>query len=105
MEVKKIKKMHTHYEPDFKEEILRMRVAAQMNSDKMLIRYRRRLGLVEMSSPDARYTWKSKSQMKTKTKTLEEQTTYSLNRNADRLILENEQLKKRTFDYSLNETS
>ena len=46
MEVKKIKKMHTHYEPDFKEEILRMRVAAQLNSDKMLIRYRRRLGLV-----------------------------------------------------------
>ncbi|MBC7410136.1 MAG: hypothetical protein H7339_17270 [Arcicella sp.] len=32
--------------------------------------------------------------MKTKTKTSEEQTTYSLNWNADRLISENELLKK-----------
>ena len=60
----------------------------------MLMKYRRHLGLVEISSTDARYTWKSKSQMKTKTKTSEEQTTYSLNRNADRLISENELLKK-----------
>ena len=34
MEVKKAKKLHTHYEPDFKEEILRMRIAAQLNSGK-----------------------------------------------------------------------
>ena len=60
----------------------------------MLMKYRRLLGLVEMSSADARYTWKSKSHMKTKTKTSEEQTSYSLNRNADRLISENELLKK-----------
>ena len=60
----------------------------------MLMKYRRHLGLVEISSTDARYTWKSKSQMKTKTKTSEEQTTYSLNWNADRLISENELLKK-----------
>ena len=49
----------------------------------------RLLGLVEMSLADARYTWKNKSQMKTKTKTSEEQTTYSL-----KLISENELLKK-----------
>ena len=85
MEAKKIKKTHTHYESDFKEEILRMRIAAQLNSDKMSMKYQRRLGLAEMSSPDARYAWKSKSQMKTETKTSEEQTTYNLNRNADRL--------------------
>jgi len=35
------------------------------------------------------YTWKSKSQIKTKTKTSEEQTTYSL-----KLVSENESLKK-----------
>ena len=34
MEVKKTKKSHAHYEPDFKEEILRMRIAAQLNSGK-----------------------------------------------------------------------
>ena len=83
MEAKKIKKTHTHYEPDFKEKILRMRIVAQLNSGKMLTRYRRRLGLAEMFSPDARYAWKSKSQIKTETKTSEEQTTYNLNRNAD----------------------
>ena len=58
------------------------------------MKYQRPLGLVEMSSADARYNWKNKSQMKTKTKTSEEQTTYSINRNADRLISENELLKK-----------
>ena len=50
-----------------------------------------------MYSADALYTWKSKSQMKTKTKTSEEQITYSLNRNADRLISENELLRKENF--------
>ena len=54
----------------------------------MLMKFQRPLGLVEISSADARYTWKSKSHMKTKTKTSEEQTTYSL-----KLISENEQLK------------
>ena len=34
MEAKKNKKTHTHYEADFKEEILRMRIAAQLNSGK-----------------------------------------------------------------------
>ena len=53
------------------------------------MKFQRLLGLVEISSADARYTWKNKSQMKTKTKTLEEQTTYSL-----KLISENELLKK-----------
>ena len=60
----------------------------------MLMKFQRPLGLVEISSADARYTCKSKSHMKTKTKTSEEQTSYSLNRNADRLISENELLKK-----------
>jgi transposase-like protein len=34
MDVKKTKKSYAHYEPDFKEEILRMRSAAQLNSGK-----------------------------------------------------------------------
>ena len=34
MDVKKTKKSHAHYEPDFKEEILRIRIAAQLNSGK-----------------------------------------------------------------------
>jgi transposase len=89
MEVKKTKKSHAHYEADFKEELIRM-----LNSGKNVDETSKTFGIGKMSSSDARYTWKSKSQMKTKTKTSEEQTTYSLNRNADRLISENEQLKK-----------
>ena len=85
MEVKKTKKTHTHYEPDFKEEILRM-----LNSGKNVDEISKTFGI----GRNVLYTWKSKSQMKTKTKTSEEQTTYSLNRNADRLISENELLKK-----------
>jgi len=90
MEVKKAKKLHTHYEPDFKEEILRMRIAAQLNSGKNVDEISKTFGI----GRNVLYTWKSKSKMKTKTKTSEEQTTYSLNRNADRLISENELLKK-----------
>ena len=85
MEVKKAKKTHTHYEPDFKEEILRM-----LSSGKNVDEISKTFGI----GRNVLYTWKSKSQMKTKTKTSEEQTTYSLNRNADRLISENELLKK-----------
>ena len=85
MEVKKTKKTHTHYEPDFKEEILRMRIAAQLNSGKNVDEISKTFGI----GRNVLYTWKSKSQMKTKTKTLEEQTTYSL-----KLISENELLKK-----------
>ena len=90
MEVKKNKKSHAHYEPDFKEEILRMRIAAQLNSGKNVDEISKTFGI----GRNVLYTWKSKSQMKTKTKTSEEQTTYSLNRNADQLISENELLKK-----------
>lgn len=80
MEVKKTKKTHAHYEPDFKEEILRM-----LNSGKNVDEISKTFGI----SRNVLYTWKSKSQMKTKTKTSEEQTTYSL-----KLISENELLKK-----------
>ena len=71
MEVKKQenKKTHIHYEPDFKEEILRM-----LNSGKNVDEISKTFGI----SRNVFYTWKSKSQMKTKTKTSEEQTTYSL---------------------------
>ena len=34
MEIRKTKKSHAHYNPDFKEEILRMRIAAQLHSGK-----------------------------------------------------------------------
>jgi len=85
MEVKKTKKSHAHYEPDFKEEILRM-----LNSGKNVDEISKTFGI----GRNVLYTWKNKSQMKTKTKTSEEQTTYSLNRNADQLISENELLKK-----------
>ena len=80
-----VKKTHAHYEPDFKEEILRM-----LNSGKNVDEISKTFGI----GRNVLYTWKSKSQMKTKTKTSEEQTTYSLNRNADQLISENELLKK-----------
>ena len=80
MEVKKIKKSHPHYEPDFKEEILRM-----LNSGKNVDEISKTFGI----SRNVLYTLKSKSQMKTKTKTSEEQTTYSL-----KLISENELLRK-----------
>ena len=80
MEVKKTKKSHAHYEPDFKEEILRM-----LNSGKNVDEISKTFGI----SRNVLYTWKSKSQMKTKTKTSEEQTTYSL-----KLISENELLRK-----------
>ena len=90
MEVNKTKKTHAHYEPDFKEEILRMRIAAQLNSGKNVDEISKTFGI----GRNVLHTWKNKSQMKTKTKTSEEQTAYSLNRNADRLISENELLKK-----------
>jgi transposase len=80
MEAKKTKKTHTHYEPDFKEEILRM-----LNSGKNVDEISKTFGIRR----NVLYTWKSKSQMKTKIKTSEEQTTYSL-----KLISENELLKK-----------
>ena len=80
MDVKKTKKSYAHYEPDFKEEILRM-----LNSGKNVDEISKTFGI----SRNVLYTWKSKSQMKTKTKTSEEQTTYSL-----KLISENELLKK-----------
>ncbi len=34
MDVKKTKESHAHYEPDFKEKIIRIRIAAQLNSGK-----------------------------------------------------------------------
>jgi len=80
MEVKKTKKTHAHYEPDFKEEILRM-----LNSGRNVDEISKTFGI----GRNVLYTWKNKSQMKTKTKTSEEQTTYSL-----KLVSENEQLKK-----------
>ena len=80
MEVKKTKKSHAHYEPDFKEEILRM-----LNSGKNVDEISKTFGI----GRNVLYTWKNKSQMKTKTKTSEEQTTYSL-----KLVSENELLKK-----------
>ncbi len=90
MEVKKTKKTHAHYEPDFKEEILRMRSAAQLNSGKNVDEISKTFGI----GRNVLYTWKNKSQMNRnaeadKTKTSEEQTTYSL-----KLVSENEQLKK-----------
>jgi len=80
MEAKKTKKTHAHYEPDFKEEILRM-----LNSGKNVDEISKTFGI----GRNVLYTWKNKSQMKTKTKTSEEQTTYSL-----KLVSENELLKK-----------
>lgn len=85
MDVKKTKKSHAHYEPDFKEEILRM-----LNSGKNVDEISKTFGI----GRNVLYTWKSKSQMNRnaeadKTKTSEEQTTYSL-----KLISENELLKK-----------
>ena len=58
MEVKKTKKSHAHYEHDFKEEILRM-----LNSGKNVDEISKTFGI----SRNVLYTWKSKSQMKTKT--------------------------------------
>jgi transposase len=54
MEVKKTKKTHAHYEPDFKEEILRM-----LNSGKNVDEISKIFGICR----NVLYTWKSKSQM------------------------------------------
>ena len=62
-----------------------MRIAAQLNSGKNIDEISKTFG----NGRNVLYTWK-----KTKIKTSEEQTSYSLNRNADRLISENELLKK-----------
>jgi transposase len=80
MEVKKTKKSYTRYEDDFKEELLRM-----LNSGKSVDEISKTFGI----SRNVLYTWKSKFQMKSKTKTSEEQTSYHL-----KLISENEQLRK-----------
>jgi transposase len=80
MEVKKTKKSHAHYEPDFKEEILRM-----LNSGKNVDEISKTFRI----GRNVLYIWKNKSQMKTKTKTSEEQMVYSL-----KLVSENELLKK-----------
>ena len=89
MEVKKTKKSHAHYEPDFKEEILRM-----LNFGKNVDEISKTFGISRNVFGRRSVYLENKSQMKTKTKTPEEQTTYSLNRNTDRLISENELLKK-----------
>jgi transposase len=81
MQEMEVKKTHAHYEPDFKEEILRM-----LNSGKNVDEISKTFGI----GKNVLYTWKSKSQMKSKTKTSEEQTTYS-----SKLVSENELLKKR----------
>ena len=54
MEAKKTNKTHTHYEADFKEEILRM-----LNSGKSVDEISKTFGI----SRNILYTWKSKSQM------------------------------------------
>ena len=54
MEVKKAKKSHTHYEADFKEEILRM-----LNSGKSIDEISKTFGI----GRNVLYTWKSKFQM------------------------------------------
>jgi transposase len=54
MEAQKTKKTHTHYEPDFKEEILRM-----LNSGKNVDEISKTFGI----GRNVLYTWKNKSQM------------------------------------------
>jgi transposase len=80
MDVTKTKKSYAHYEPDFKEEILRM-LKSGKNTDEISKTFE--------IGRNVLYTLKGKSQMKAKTKTSEVQTIYSLN-----LITENELLKK-----------
>ena len=58
MDVKKTKKSHAHYEPDFKEEILRM-----LNSGKNVDEISKTFGI----GRNVLYTWKNKSQMKAQT--------------------------------------
>jgi len=90
MEVKKAKKSHTYYEVDFKEEILRMRIAAQLNSGKNVDEISKTFGIGRNVFVRRSVHLEKQIPNQDKTKTSEEQTTYSLNRNADRLISENE---------------
>ena len=71
-----------------------MRITAQLNSGKNADEISKTFGIDRNVFGRRSVYLKNKSQMKTKTKTSEEQTAYSLNRNADRLISENELLKK-----------
>jgi len=45
MEVKEIKKSHTHYDTDFKDELLKMRIAAQLNSGKNIDKISKTFGV------------------------------------------------------------
>lgn len=69
-----------HYASDFKEEIIRM-----LHSGKNVQELSKRFGI----GTNILYTWKKKSIMKNKNKTIEDQSDFSL-----KIISENEKLKK-----------
>ena len=66
-----------------------MRIAAQLNSGKNVQEISKTFGINRTIAADARDNWKMKAETKVKTKTSEDQSSYSL-----KLIAENEQLRK-----------
>lgn len=85
MEAPKKYKERQQYAADFKEEIIRMRIAAQLNSGKNVQEISKTFGI----NRTVLYNWKMKAKTKVKTKNSEDQSSYSL-----KLIAENEQLRK-----------
>ena len=78
-------KSRRKYDDDLKTEILTMRIAAQINSGKNVKEISETFDIAE----NVLYRWKTDQNMKTKTKTSEEQSNLTL-----KLIAENEILKK-----------
>ena len=78
-------KSRRKYDDDLKTEILRMRVAAQINSGKNVKEISETFDIAE----NVLYRWKTDQNMKTKTKTSDDQSNFTL-----KLIAENEFLKK-----------
>lgn len=74
--------------------ILRMRIAAQINLGKNVDEILKTFGIGRNIFGQRSVYLEKQIPNENKAKTSEEQTTYSLNRNADRLISENESLKK-----------
>lgn len=78
-------KSRRKYDDDLKTEILRMRIAAQINSGKNVKEISETSDIAE----NVLYRWKTDQNMKTKTKTSDDQSNFTL-----KLIAENEFLRK-----------
>jgi len=86
-EMGKVKQVKSRrkYDDDLKTEILRIRIAAQINSGKNVKEISETFDIAE----NVLYRWKTDQNMKTKTKTSDDQSNFTL-----KLIAENELLKK-----------